>query len=901
MKPKTLEKLLQNIIPKLILCALSFLALLLDVITVFIDVDATGEPLFKSASLWVDGFNYNGVLCLAILLSLLFCIGAYVYAIIATMLGKNMVLYPFALPFALHTGFFITNIIIETNTSIGFFGFGGAFLLAFAAITNLISLIASIIYGFVCRDKSANGENKDHPHRKNLILLCAVLSTLLTISLLFVPFCEYESIYGGTGYIIPMGVVSTLSYIPTHMAVFFATFAACICTFTSLMGCFRAYTGDVAKFADKAKGTISLGFTFTGAYFISAVAYASVRNSKGSSFAVGSYWPLLFMIGVGILYCICVRRINFSLTEQHFRTSKGARIEFFVYSSLISAAAIGSAVSDILRVVITNPKLNAIRINGLTILKSYNSIEAGFQLVAFLVLIILVATCALFIASLLSLISGSKLFYKIALGSSIIGISSTFMIGLFGKYYEIVQKMNVETIKNVIYSVYGTQLQDIVFKVQSQSFYWFLGAIAVMCVIILRRPYSRGTMSEALLEIETIRPKEQKSEDDGFIGKSDAPISTQADGVADPAAALTLIDKQLPALKLQIEADREKAFEAPTLPSLVNFVVDYAKNSRLHLFYSTKDIAAFIAGLGATRLTILQGMSGTGKTSLPKIFTEAVFGSCEIVEVESSWRDKNELLGFYNEFSHTYTPKKFTQALYKARLCPERLCFIVLDEMNLSRIEYYFSDFLSLMENEEDKREIKLLNVALFRKEEDNLYKYLGLEDGHTLKVPKNVWFIGTANRDESTFEISDKVYDRAHTMNFNKRAKRLAITAEPLEQRFLSYAQFEKLLSDASHAVKFDVDTSPVVKEVEELLAPYNISFGNRIANQIETFVSVYCSCFSDPYSVIDEALETILLSKVVAKLETRSVDNKDALAAEFDRLGLEKCSDFVRSLHED
>ena len=169
------------------------------------------------------------------------------------------------------------------------------------------------------------------------------------------------------------------------------------------------------------------------------------------------------------------------------------------------------------------------------------------------------------------------------------------------------------------------------------------------------------------------------------------------------------------------------------------------------------------------------------------------------------------------------------------------------------------------------------------------------------MKVPKNVWFIGTANRDESTFEISDKVYDRAHTMNFNKRAKRLAVTAEPMEQRFLSASALEKLLEDASRAIKFDVDSSPIVKEVEELLAPYNISFGNRIANQIEIFVSIYCSCFSDPYSVIDEALETILLSKVVAKLETRSVDNKDALAAEFARLGLEKCSEFVRNLHED
>ena len=95
--------------------------------------------------------------------------------------------------------------------------------------------------------------------------------------------------------------------------------------------------------------------------------------------------------------------------------------------------------------------------------------------------------------------------------------------------------------------------------------------------------------------------------------------------------------------------------------------------------------------------------------------------------------------------------------MYKAKLNPEVPTFILLDEMNLSRIEYYFSDFLSLMEHEEGKREIKLLNVKLFRYENEEKIEYSALTNGHTLKIPSNVWFIGTANRDESTFEISDK------------------------------------------------------------------------------------------------------------------------------------------------
>ena len=241
-------------------------------------------------------------------------------------------------------------------------------------------------------------------------------------------------------------------------------------------------------------------------------------------------------------------------------------------------------------------------------------------------------------------------------------------------------------------------------------------------------------------------------------------------------------------------------------------------------------------------------MSGTGKTSLPKIVAEALNSVCDIVEVESSWRDKNELLGYYNEFNKIYTPKKFTQALYKAKLNSEVLTFIVLDEMNLSRIEYYFSDFLSLMENEEDKREIKLVNIKLSKNKKNKKDNdYLGLTEGHTLKVPNNVWFIGTANRDESTFDISDKVYDRATTMNFDKRAAKVQTFEEPKAPKYVPSKLLNNLLLNAKQNVNFTIDDNEIINKVERILKPYNISFGNRIAKQIEDFVKIYVSCFNE------------------------------------------------------
>src|SRR5690606_16135960 len=153
--------------------------------------------------------------------------------------------------------------------------------------------------------------------------------------------------------------------------------------------------------------------------------------------------------------------------------------------------------------------------------------------------------------------------------------------------------------------------------------------------------------------------------------------------------------------------------------------------------------------------------------------------------------------------------------------------------------------FLSLMENEENQREIKLINIKLARKEEGQEIDYLALDNGNTLKVPPNVWFIGTANRDESTFVISDKVYDRAHTMNFTRRAPKVRNYTNPISRQFYDYQTINNLFNQAKQSGNFDAENSDLIKSVETLLAPFNISFGNRILKQIEEFVNIYKACF--------------------------------------------------------
>ncbi|MDO3408417.1 AAA family ATPase [Saccharibacillus sp. CPCC 101409] len=183
---------------------------------------------------------------------------------------------------------------------------------------------------------------------------------------------------------------------------------------------------------------------------------------------------------------------------------------------------------------------------------------------------------------------------------------------------------------------------------------------------------------------------------------------------------------------------------------------------------------------------ILAGISGTGKTQLSRLFAEAVGASADngrftLIPVRPDWSDPADLIG-YKDLSGAFKPGPLTLALRRASLPGEadRPHFIVLDEMNLARVEHYFSDLLSLMETrrrpagrrEAEERERSgrpgneissqpLLPEELFEREADRA-AYGGLT------IPGNVYLIGTVNMDETTYPFSKKVLDRAGTIEFN-------------------------------------------------------------------------------------------------------------------------------------
>lgn len=780
----------------------------------------------------------------------------------------------------------IALLILFSSFNLGI-GLSKAFLVISVIISLALVAYFILAYLFVYKkdDDLENNEPKEkiEINEKVSLSIIAIASVICYLISFFIPIFCYES---------------KINYLPIEAltSTNIPTFVTFIVLFLGLIYVIILGTKIISNYGNTnmqkwTKRLVIFNFLFFVLYFLTGQIVAfSLNIAKTYAYSI-SYIPFIIASIVFILFSILFK------SNSQFETKKRYPIvEVLIYIIAFSAIPLICLKLNMLSVYVNNKLV--LSLNGYDILVDYFKLGNTYRLQAFIILTVLILDLSFLVLSLSAFFSRNKVFYKVSIASILFNSIAVFLIGLFSKYYEIIQSMNATMLTEILesYNIKVPVSLDSM-SVSSQTIYMVIVIVVLLMVVIITNPYKKllGNHYENASSFEQSKNNKEEVKE---LKNTDELKETDT---FDPCPAFSEIDSNKDAYDKELLASKKSQFSSPTLQSIANFVVEYARDSRLHLSYKVEDIATFIAGLGATKLSILQGMSGTGKTSLPKIFLEALNGNCEIIEVESSWRDKNELLGYYNEFSKTYTPKKFTQALYKASLNSERITFIVLDEMNLSRIEYYFSDFLSLMENEENKRQIKLLNTPIYKTSNGQRKEYISLNNGHTLQIPKNVWFIGTANRDESTFEISDKVYDRANTMNFNNRAPKILEYDMPKDPKYLSYDDFVSAINDAKKKFDFDIESCKIIAEVEKILAPYNISYGNRIARQIEDFVKVYCSCFTDGKSMVNDAVERILLSKVVAKLENKSVENKEALVAQFNKLKLFKCSEFISKLNED
>ena len=313
-----------------------------------------------------------------------------------------------------------------------------------------------------------------------------------------------------------------------------------------------------------------------------------------------------------------------------------------------------------------------------------------------------------------------------------------------------------------------------------------------------------------------------------------------------------------------------------TLPEFCDRFRRYAA-SQLHLYYDLNMMRYFVASMGTARIIILQGISGTGKTSLPYAFGKFVQNDSTVVSVQPAWRERTELYGYYNEFTKKYTETDFLRAVYEANYYRDPH-LIILDEMNIARVEYYFAEMLSILELPR-KEEWKVDIVTAVWDNDPCLI------NGGTVQIPDNIWFVGTINNDDSTFAVADKVYDRAIPIDLDSRAD--PFECEPADPIYITTDHLEQLFEKAREQYPITqqmLDKLDILNDY--LIKNFRLAFGNRIMKQIGDFVPCFVACGGTEM----EAVDFIVAKKVLRKFESLSLG--------FMKDELTKCSNYLDRL---
>ena len=356
------------------------------------------------------------------------------------------------------------------------------------------------------------------------------------------------------------------------------------------------------------------------------------------------------------------------------------------------------------------------------------------------------------------------------------------------------------------------------------------------------------------------------------------------------------------------------------------------------IVYQRQVLEDFFALLTTHDLIVLAGDSGSGKTNLIKSFARAVGGRHIIIPVKPNWTSAEDLLGYYNPLEQKYLATEFVNALFDAARHPETPYFICLDEMNLARVEYYFADFLSLMEERNEAPEITLysdteathlvsearnflalVDEAKNKLDKTNLMSFLdilrdeslnnklhelcGFREGESLlkyhgrlrklmssylatpskiHLPANVRIIGAINVDETTHYLSPKILDRAHIMRFSSPLLSDWDQIEAEIEQFDLDMDLPVSLSASAMGIRkqypvFDRGDQLVqtlVYLAREFLVPLGIEFGLRTIRQAQGYKSAI-KPFTDSGAVI---LNNIVLHKVLPKL---MFDGEKAISA--------------------
>lgn len=317
----------------------------------------------------------------------------------------------------------------------------------------------------------------------------------------------------------------------------------------------------------------------------------------------------------------------------------------------------------------------------------------------------------------------------------------------------------------------------------------------------------------------------------------------------------------------------------------IEYIHNYIKANGF--IYDKELINNFYISLRTKPFVILSGISGTGKSKLVELFANAIGatannGRFKLIPVKPDWSDATDLLG-YRDIEGKFNPGIITEIAYKAMLNPDVPYFICLDEMNLARVEYYFSDILSLMETRRINDDGEIITNNLLSKEQIGRDEVAFNKYGDVY-IPQNLYVIGTVNMDETTFPFSKKVLDRANTIEFNEVNLNYSFddifeVSEDVEAKVYHNDLLKSQYLKISQCKDYKDIAKEVIDElikINNVLEVYNQHFGYRVRDEI-VFYMIYA--VREKLMSFEEAFDNCVVQKILPKISGSSNETLDIL----------------------
>jgi len=349
------------------------------------------------------------------------------------------------------------------------------------------------------------------------------------------------------------------------------------------------------------------------------------------------------------------------------------------------------------------------------------------------------------------------------------------------------------------------------------------------------------------------------------------PIGAQVVEETVPSESVPKVDDATFVTELPADDSRELPTEK-TEEAIFEFFRYHSQMNKL--FYNPKDITNFHTAIKTGSLVILSGMSGTGKSALVDAYAKALgIKNVLIIPVRPSWNDDSDLLGYVDLIHMVYRPSDtgFINKIVEAsrEQNKDKLYLICLDEMNLARVEHYFSQFLSILEKPAGSRELVLYDEQ-YAGQLYNSSKY-----PQSILIGDNVKFIGTVNIDESTYHFSDKVLDRANVitldvLDYSKPNSWKAVKYMKANTPEWTNEDFSKLIKKDDVLLEHQSRIRELLWQMHLMLHRINVNLGvgPRIVKSIESYLRNLPEIQTDYALSISEGLDYQIAQRILTKI---------------------------------